>query len=334
MSITPGPAGRRHARHLTTLAVGLAAATALAGCNLSSSGSKTDEVKSGSLAKSVDLKGTSVTVGGKEFTEQLILCQITSQALTSVGAKVTEKCGLNGSNTVRDALTAGSIDLYWEYTGTAWIGYLKHTTPIDDATKQYDAVAKEDKSKNKITWLDPAPYNSTYAIVANGEVAKKYGVKTLSDFAKLAKANPAVAKTCGASEFLARNDGWPGLQKAYGFTLPSADLATIAEGAIYNAVGKGKTCNFGEGDTTDGRIAALHLTVLQDDKGFFPVYNPAVTIRSSVLKKHPDLAKALNPIAAKLDLSTMQQLDAKVDIDGDKPEDVAHDWLKSKDFIG
>lgn len=321
-------------RAAAVVATALAAVTALSACNLSNSGSKSAEAKPGSIAKAASLKGTTVTVGGKEFTEQLILCQITSQALTSAGATVKEKCGLNGSNTVRDALTAGSIDLYWEYTGTAWVGYLKHTTPIPGATPQYQAVAKEDLAKNQITWLDPAPYNSTYAIVANSAVASKYHVKTLSDFAALAKSNPTVAKTCGASEFLARSDGWPGLQKKYGFSLPSADLAKIAEGAIYDAVGKGKTCAFGEGDTTDGRIAALHLTILQDDKAFFPVYNPAVTVRSSVLKAHPDLAKALNPVAKALDLKTMQDLDAKVDIKGAQPEDVAHDWLKSKGFIG
>lgn len=330
----PNPFQTHILRRASAAVAGLAVVGLLTSCNLNNSGSTSEDAKAGSLAKAADLKGTKLTVGGKEFTEQLILCSLTSQAFTSAGADVTEKCGLNGSDTVRNALTAGSIDLYWEYTGTAWIGYLKHTQPIPDATKQYQAVAKEDAAKNGITWLKPAPYNSTYAIVANGDIAKKYGIKSLSDYAKLAKTNPTVAKTCGASEFLARSDGWPGLKKAYGFNLPSNKLATIAEGAIYDAVGKGKTCNFGEGDTTDGRIQALHLVVLTDDKHFFPVYNPAVTVRTSVLKKSPQLAKVVEPIADALDITTMQQLDAKVDIDGQKPEDVAHDWLKSKGFIG
>lgn len=225
-------------------------------------GSTTAKVEPGSLAKAGSLKGVTFTVGSKEFTEQLILCHITSLALRSAGAKADEKCGLSGSNTVRKALTSGSIDLYWEYTGTGWISYLKHTKPITDPTKQYQAVAKEDLAKNNIKWLSPAPLNNTYAIAVKAATAKKLGVSTLSDYAKLVKADPDKASMCVASEFAGRNDGLPGLEKAYGFKVPSGSLATLGEGAIYSAIGKGDPCNFGEVFTTDGRIKGLGLTVL------------------------------------------------------------------------
>jgi osmoprotectant transport system substrate-binding protein len=313
------------------LTVVLAAAASVTGCSIAEPSS---DVAAGSLADIASLDGAKFTVGGKEFTEQLILCQITIQALRSVGADVKENCGLTGSDTTRAALTSGSIDMYWEYTGTAWISYMKHTDPIPDGDEQYQAVADEDLSKNQIVWLDPAPYNSTYTIVAKTDVAEQHDIKSISDYAGLAKSDPDTATMCAATEFLARNDGWPGLQKSYGFALPKDKLATVAEGTLYDNAAKGSPCNFAEGVTTDGRIQALDLTVLEDDKAFFPVYNPAPTVRKPVADENPDLAKILKPIAEALDLTTIQKLSTKVDIDGEQPEDVAETWLKDSEFIG
>ena len=104
--------------------------------------------------------------------------------------------------------------------------------------------------------------------------------------------------------------------------------------SVYDSAAKGTSCNFAEGVTTDGRIQALKLTVLEDDKAFFPVYNPAPTVRKSVADKNPNLAKILKPIADALDLTTIQKLSAKVDIDGEQPDDVAETWLKDSKFIG
>src|SRR5262249_10472939 len=128
-------------------------------------------VKEGSLAKIDTLKGATFTVGSKEFTEQLILCHITSLALQSVGATVHEKCGLQGSIHTRAALTSGSIDMYWEYTGTAWVLHLKHADPAKDPAGLYDAVAKEDLARNNIRWGTRAPGNDTYAIVVKTSTA-------------------------------------------------------------------------------------------------------------------------------------------------------------------
>jgi osmoprotectant transport system substrate-binding protein len=315
---------------LPVVAALLVAALGLSACSIGS----TSTAQPGSLAQNASLKGATFTVGSKEFTEQLILCNITIEALESAGATVHQQCGLNGSTTVRTALTSGSIDMYWEYAGTAWIGYLQHTKPIAGAAAQYQAVAQQDLTQNHIVWLDPAPYNSTYAIVVKSSVAQQLGVKTLSDYAKLVAANPSQASMCAATEFEGRDDGLPGLESTYGFKLASGSLATIAEGAIYNAVAKGNPCNFGEGDTTDGRIKGLGLIALTDDKQFFPIYNPALTVRQSVANANPNLAKVINPIAQALDLATIQQLNADVDINGQQAADVARTWLQSKGFIG
>ncbi|MGH3660278.1 MAG: glycine betaine ABC transporter substrate-binding protein [Micromonosporaceae bacterium] len=323
MAIPTKPAGR-----LFGAALAAALALAVAGCGLS--GGSVDE---GSLAKDAELDGASLTVGSKEFTEQLVLCSISSLALRSAGAEVTEECGMSGSDTVRTALTSGQIDLYWEYTGTAWISFLKETKPLTDPNEQYEAVADADK-KNKVSWLDPAPFNNTYAIAVKQATGEKLGVETISDYAKLLDSDPGQASLCVATEFVKRDDGLPGLEKAYGFTTPKDNLKQLKDGAIYNAVSKGDPCVFGEVFATDGRIRALDLTVLEDDKKFFPVYNPAATVRTSVLKKHPEIAKVLNPIAKALDNATMQKLNAQVDVDGESPEQVAEDWLKSKGFIG
>ena len=317
-------------RGTRTLAALAAVGLTLSACSLDSE----PEAKSGDLAENASLDGATLTVGGKEFTEQLILCEVTAQALESAGADVERKCGLTGSNTTHAALKSGNIDMYWEYTGTTWISYLKHTDPIPDAQKQYDAVAEEDLKKNGIEWLDPAQYNSTYAIAVASDTADELGIKTLSDYAELANSKPEDATMCVNSEFEARNDGLPGLAKKYGFDLPAESVKTIAMGTIPKAVSEGDPCNFGDMTSVDGRIPALDLVVLEDDKHFFPIYNPAPNVNEDVLAENPDIAEVLNPIAAELDDEAIQNLNAKVDIDGLQPEDAAQEWLQEHDFIG
>jgi osmoprotectant transport system substrate-binding protein len=179
-----------------------------------------------------------------------------------------------------------------------------------------------------------APANNTYAIAVKTSTAKELGVATISDYAKLVKTNPAKASMCVASEFNGRNDGLPGLQQAYEFTVPANGLSVIAEGVLYSSASKGDPCTFAEATTTDGRVTELGLTILTDDKQFFPIYNPAITIRESVYKEHPDLTKIIEPIARALTNEQLQQLNGEVDIKGADPKQVAQNWLQSKDFIG
>ncbi len=311
---------------------GLAAVLALTSCGLG--GAAPSGVTAGSLANEGDLSGVELTVGGKEFTEQLILCELTAQALESTGATANRNCGMSGSSSVRSAMLSGDIDLYWEYTGTGWITHLGETQPIADPQELYRAVAERDEQENSISWLKPAPANNTYAVAVAKEKAEELNVATLSDYAALAKSDPAAASFCGAAEFFGREDGWPGLQTAYGFELPGGNVSELAAGAVYNAIDTSTPCVFGEVFATDGRVAALDLTVLEDDKQYFTAYNPAVCVRSDVLKANPAIADVLAPVAAALDDETLQKLNAKVDVDGATPEDTAKEWLVAEGFVG
>ncbi|MFL6054335.1 MAG: glycine betaine ABC transporter substrate-binding protein [Actinoallomurus sp.] len=313
-------------RTLVPCAAAALAATTLAGC-----GSSSGAVEQGSLGQ--ELKGATFTVGSKDFSESILLGEITIDLLRAHGASVTDKTNIKGSTNTRTALLSKNIDVYWEYTGTGWITYLKHTKPIPDAKQQYDAVAKEDLAKNKVVWGNPAPLNNTYAFAIRKDKAAALGVTKLSDLANLARTKPNEATFCIESEFSTRDDGWPGVTKAYGITVPKSNVKMLDTGVIYSETKKGTTCNFGEVFATDGRIASMGLTVLQDDRHFFPVYNGAVTLRQDTDGKYPQIRKYLDPVAAKLTDTVMQQLNAKVDAQGYEPKTVAHDWLKEQGFV-
>jgi osmoprotectant transport system substrate-binding protein len=280
----------------------------------------------------VDLSGATFTVGSKDFSEQIILAQITEIVLKQMGATVVDKSNIKGSVNTRTALTSGAIDMYWEYTGTAWITYQKQTKPIPDPVAQYKAVADADLKDNKIKWLSMAPFNDTYAMAVLQTTADQLNVKTLSDVAALALKSPDKVTFCVESEFSTRDDGLPGMLKAYDMKIPPDNIKSVDTGVIYTETAKGQTCTFGEVFATDGRIAALKLAVMADDKNFFPNYNVALTMRSDTFNKYPQLADLFAPIAALLDNTTMQKLNAEADVDGKDPADIAAEWLKSVGF--
>ena len=286
----------------------------------------------GSVSGDIDLSDAEYTVGSKEFTEQLILGQITLQALEAAGATVNDQTGLAGSVAAREALESGEIDMYWEYTGTGWITYLGHTDPVPGRQEQFEAVAKEDLEKNDIKWLaPPAPANNTYAFAVRSEAYEDLGVKTISDFKQLIEENPEEATICVGTEFSTRDDGLPGVEEAYGFQFPTENIVKMDEGQIYQATDQGERCNFGEVFATDGRIEGLGLELVEDDKSFFPIYNPALNVRKQAMD--PKIAKLFAPISKKLTTETLQKLNTQVDIEGQLPEDVAEQWLSENGFI-
>jgi osmoprotectant transport system substrate-binding protein len=288
----------------------------------------------GGSSGDVDLSGSEFTVGSKEFTEQLILGQITLQVLENAGATVNDQIGLAGTVAARKALESGEIDMYWEYTGTGWITHLGHTKPIPDSQKQFEAVAKEDLKENDIKWLSPpSPANNTYTMAVRSEAYDKLGVKKLSDFKQLVEENPEEATVCVGTEFSTRDDGLPGMEEAYDFEFPKENIVKIDEGLIYQQVDKGEQCNFGEVFQTDGRIAGLDLKLVQDDKSFFPIYNPALTVSKEVIEKNPQIAKLFAPISEKLTTDELQKLNAKVDVEGQLEDQVAEEWLSQNGFI-
>ncbi len=286
----------------------------------------------GSLSE-VDLSDATFVVGSKDFTEQLILGQITLQALEATGATAEDQVGLAGTDAARAALVAGDIDMYWEYTGTNWINHLKNTKPISDPVEQYDAVVEAEK-KNDIAVLERAPANNTYALAVRSEAYEDLGVEKLSDMKKLIEERPEDATVCVESEFNSRDDGLPGMEKIYGFEFPKDNVSLFDTGVVYQRTDKGDPCNFGEVFVTDGRIPALDLKVIEDDKNFFPVYNPALNVRQEVYDEYGEqLDQVFAPIAQSLENETLAQMNAAVDVDGELPEDVAGEWLAENGFV-
>ncbi|MFN2534218.1 MAG: glycine betaine ABC transporter substrate-binding protein [Pseudonocardiaceae bacterium] len=317
-------------RRLTVLIALLAVSALLAGCGgLSSSG---PSAKAGSLAQQVNLEGKSYTVGGKNFDEQLVLCEIAVAALESVNAKVTDRCNLGGTDATRQALLGGDIDLYWEYTGTAWVSFL-HQQPIQDSKAQYEAVRQRDLTQNNIVWVQPTPFNNTYAFAVKNGRAQQLGLRTLSDMAAyLHSGEPG--NVCIETEYQNRDDGFVGLQRTYGFQVPPDRVRVLQTGAIYQATADQKECLFGEVFTTDGRIPQLGLTVLQDDKLYHPLYNAAPTMRRDVYDRDPNIAKAFAPISAALTNEVMAELNRQKSAQCKPQRQVARDWLAQQGFIG
>lgn len=304
---------------------------AVSGCGLTSGSPMVDDVEPGSIGQGKPLEGADLTVTSKEFTEQLILGAIMGIAFEAAGAEVLDRTGIQGSIGAREAVKSGDADGMYEYTGTAWITYLGNSEPITDPQKQWEAVRDAD-ANNGITWLPPSTLNNTYALAMNQSNFKKYGTKTLSDVAALAKSDPGAVTLCVESEFANRADGLPGMQKAYGMNIPTGNVTQMDTGIIYTQVAKG-TCTYGEVFTTDGRIKSMNLEVMADDKKFFPNYNVAPEINSKALKKWPAIAEVLDPITKKLNNSVAQTLNAKVDVDGEDPHQVALDWMKEEGFV-
>ncbi|WAU79392.1 glycine betaine ABC transporter substrate-binding protein [Streptomyces sp. Qhu-G9] len=304
---------------------------AASGCGLTSGSPMVDDVKPGSVGQGLPLKGADLTVTSKEFTEQLVLGAIMGIAFQAAGADVLDRTGIQGSIGAREAVKGGDADAMYEYTGTAWITYQGNSEPIPEPDRQWEAVREADL-KNGLTWLAPSALNNTYALAMNQADSRKYGTKTLSDVAALAKSDPGAVTVCVESEFANRADGLPGMEKAYGMELPGGNITQMDTGIIYTQVAKG-SCTYGEVFTTDGRIRSMNLAVMKDDKKFFPNYNVAPEINSRTLKKYPAIADVLDPITRRLDNDVAQELNARVDVDGEDPHAVALDWMKAEGFV-
>ncbi|MQY16680.1 Osmoprotectant-binding protein OsmX [Streptomyces sp. RB5] len=318
----------RHAR-LTCV---LAALVALGGCGLSSGSPFVTAVSPGSVGQGKPLEGVDLTVTSKEFSEQLLLGQIAGLALKAAGASVVDRTGIQGSIGAREAVRTGEADLMYEYTGTGWITYLGHDTPVRDPKEQWRELRAEDLRRNGIDWLPPAPLDNTYAMAVNHANATRYKLRTLSDLARLNNSGAKVTYCMGA-EFATRDDGFPGMAKAYGMKVPAGRIRKMDLGIVYTETANGRTCLAGSVFATDGRIPALKLVVLEDDKNFFPNYNAAPMVNEKTLREHPRIADVLNPITKKLTTEVAQRLNAEIDVDGREPHDVALDWLVEEGFV-
>ncbi|WP_433784823.1 glycine betaine ABC transporter substrate-binding protein [Actinomycetospora sp. CA-101289] len=317
----------------------LLAATALvaAGCG-GLSGSGAPAASAGSLSASgINLSGQTYTVGGKNFDEQLLLCKMQIAAIQSVGGQAEDRCNIPGSAAARTAILSGDIDMYWSYTGTGWVTDLQQSPPIQDSQAQYIAVRDMDLQRNNIVWTEPTPFNNTYAIATTQAFAQQNNLRTTTDFANFVNSGNPDATLCVESEFAVRPDGLPGLRQTYGITAPLASppqVVTLDTGAIYQATANGNPCKFGEVFTTDGRIPGLRLVSLEDDRNYFPKYNASNNIRRDVVDRNPQIVQLSNEIARRLDFDTELRLTGQISSEGQDPDLVARNWLKSQGLIG
>lgn len=269
-----------------------------------------------------------IVVGGKGFTEQQIMAEMTSQLLRAKGYTVDTRAGM-GSAVLRQAQENGQIDVYWEYTGTSLIVYNKikeHLSPAE----VYAKVKELDAAKG-LVWLDPSKANNTYALAMRKPEADKLSIHTLSDLAKALDAKKHLTFAVNA-EFYGRPDGLRPLEKAYGFDVPRSDIKRMDTGLTYQAL-RDKQVDVALVFATDGRIPAFNFVVLKDNKDFFPSYALTPVIRKAVLDKHPQLGTILNSLSAKLDDETMGHLNAEVDVDHKSISSVCETFLKKVQLI-
>ncbi len=278
-----------------------------------------------------------VVVSSKIDTEGSVLGNIILLSLNANGIKTQDRIQLGATPVVRKAIAAGEIDIYPEYTGNAGFFFNKADDPLwKDAAKGYETAKSLDYEANKIVWLTPSPANNTWAIALRKNLTEANKLKTLSDFGKWVSGGGSV-KLAASAEFVNSDAALPAFQKAYGFqmkpdqliVLSGGDTAATIKAAAEQTSGANAAMVYG----TDGGIAPSGLVVLEDDKGVQPVYAPAPIIRESVLKENPKIADILKPIFQSLDLVTLQELNARVQVGGEAAKTVANDYLKSKGFI-
>jgi osmoprotectant transport system substrate-binding protein len=270
----------------------------------------------------------SVVVGGKNFTEQQLMAEMTGQLLQAKGFKVDKRAGL-GTAPLRQAQEAGQVDVYWEYTGTSLITFNKVSDKLD-AAATYAKVKELDAAKG-LVWLNPSKANNTYALAMRKADAQAKGIKSLSDLAAKVKGGQPLKFGCNA-EFYSRPDGLNPLQQAYGFEFGRDNVVRMDTGLVYQAL-KDSQVDVGLVFATDGRVPAFDFVILTDDKGYFPSYALTPVVRKEALDKNPKLAEILNGLSAKLDDSTMARLNASVDVDKKTVEEVASGFLKMQGLV-
>jgi len=280
-------------------------------------------------ALTVGTASATITVGGKNFTEQLLMAEMTQELLSAHGFDVDKRDGM-GSTVLRKAQLNGQVDVYWEYTGTSLVTYNKMSSKGLSPEQTIDKVRKADAKKG-LDWLQCSNANNTYALaVKNGDSETK-DLKTLSDMAA-AYRNGRKIKMAVNAEFPHREDGLIGLQKKYDFDVPRAMQAPMDSGLTYKALKEGEA-NIALVFATDGRISAFNFRVLKDNKGFFPNYALCPVVRDDTLQKNPELKDLLESMASKIDTHTMQRLNGMVDVQKKSIEDVAHMFLKENGLL-
>ncbi|MDA8579913.1 hypothetical protein N9K72_03090 [Pontimonas sp.] len=307
---------------------GATALLALAGCAADGAGNSGG---SGSLSD-YDLSGINVAVGSKDFDEQLILGEMMVLAFEEAGATVDNKVNLGGTNIARAALESGEIDIYMEYNGTGWTVHLGQEQPSFDPEELTSGVREMDLEKNGIVWVSRSPFNNTYGFTSSPEVTEANGgAFSLQTMMEYVRDNPD-AVVCMESEFPSRPDGLILTEEATGITLPVDQQLILDTGIIYTETAA-NNCDFGEVFTTDGRIPALNLTLVEDP-GVNILYNVSGTIREDKYNEAPEAFDGIiGDVLAPLDEIRMAGLNAKVSAEGEEPVAVASEYLVEEGLI-
>lgn len=275
-------------------------------------------------------RGDTIVVGAKAFTEGYLFGHMVELLLKDAGFDVDEQFGL-ASAAMRGALVTGQVDVYVEYTGTAYAVYAHgdDRAVMADSARVLAAVRRVDSIENGLRWLRPLPFENTYVLVARRNRATELGLRTLDDLASYMRENHELVVAVNA-EFYERADGMKALAAEY--NMPLERVRKMEAGLIYESVNTG-AIDIGMGFSTDGRIASFDLTVLTDNRHFFPAYHPAAVIRSELLQKHPRIGRVIERLNGVLDAPTMRRLNGLVDIEHHDPRKVARDFLASRGLI-
>lgn len=278
----------------------------------------------------IDLSGIEVNVGSKDFVEQFVLGQLLLVGLEAAGADTIDNVNLGGTTVNRDALLNNEIDAYWEYNGTGWTVHLGRDDPSFDSAELTTGVCALDLEENSIRWIGVSDFNNTYGFATAGD-SDAVGLD-LQGMADYLADNPD-AVVCMETEYPNRPDGLVLFETATGYEIPDSQIEILEVGVIYEETANGN-CTFGEIFTTDGRIPALGLVVVEDP-GVHIIYNVSLTMPDSVFSQNPEGFQALvETILAPLDNDTMAELNRQVSADGQEPRVVAETFLVEQGLIG
>lgn len=271
-------------------------------------------------AQSVGSQGH-VVIGSKDFTESALLAEIISQLLEARGVSVERQFELGG-NLPHEAMLAGKMDLYPEYTGTSFTAILRHQ-PISDPRAVYEQVKQEYADKFHIAVSGPLGFENTFAILIRGADARSLNLKKISDAAPYA---PRWRAGFG-QDFKSRADGYPGLSKTYGLNFRDVremDLSLTYIALVSNEV------DLIAGNSTEGRLATLDLVQLEDDRHYFPPYEAVYLVRQDSLARVPALSEKLQKLAGAISTNEMRQLNYEVDGNKRDIKEVVREWLGKK----
>lgn len=267
-----------------------------------------------------------VNVATKPMTEQYILGEMLNTLIehdTDLSVELTQGVG-GGTSNIEPGMEKGDFDLYPEYTGTGWNAVLKHEDTYDES--MFDTMQQEYESQLGLTWLGMYGFNNTFGLAVSKDVADRYNLRTYSDLAKVAGELAFGAEP----DFYDRQDGYPGLQQAYGM-----DFGTTRDMDIslkYQALFEGKVDAIVV-STTDGQVADERLVVLEDDRHFYPSYLCGNVVRQDTLEKHPELRDELLKLQGAITDADMARMNNAVEMQGQEPKAVADAFLAEKGLM-